>query len=81
MTKHPEQGWVETGAEDYASLKGGVENWEAAVKTSAQKTEERVADFITNQRGRPEPFDPEGEFAKGGMVGIGTKFKEKQTWL
>lgn len=81
MTKHPEQGWVETGAEDYASLKGGVENWEAAVKTSAQKTEERVADFITNQRGRPEPFDPEGEFAKGGMVGLGTKFKEKQTWL
>lgn len=81
MTKHPEQGWIETGAEDYNSLKGGVENWEAAVKTSAQKTEERVAEFITNQRGRPEPFDPEGEFAKGGMVGLGTKFKEKQTWL
>ena len=81
MTKHPHQGWIETGAEDYASLKGGVENWEAAVKTSAQKTDERVAEFITNQRGRPEPFDPEGEFAKGGMVGLGTKFKEKQTWL
>ncbi len=81
MTKHPHQGWIETGAEDYASLQGGVENWEAAVKTSAEKTEERVADFITNQRGKPEPFDPEGEFAKGGMVGIGTKFKEKQTWL
>jgi len=81
MTKHPEQGWIETGAEDYGSLKGGVENWEAAVKTGAQKTEERVADFITNQRGKPEPFDPEGTFAKGGMVGLGTKFKEKQSWL
>ena len=81
MTKHPEQGWIETGAEDYNSLKGGVENWEAAVKTGAQKTEERVADFITNQRGKPEPFDPEGTFAKGGMVGLGTKFKEKQSWL
>tara|TARA_B100001996_G_scaffold379436_1_gene365179 strand:+ start:726 stop:2936 length:2211 start_codon:yes stop_codon:yes gene_type:complete len=73
MTKHPEQGWIETGAEDYASLKGGVENWEAAVK-SHYKTKAELSnaadEFIDVQRGQPEPFDPDGKFKIGGRVGL-----------
>ena len=38
----------ETGAEDYASLQGGVENWEAAVKTSDTKNR-RTSSRIYNQ--------------------------------
>jgi len=92
MTKHPDQGWIETGAEDYASLKGGVETWEAAVKSKTKKQDykDEYEEFIKTQRGQPEPFDPDGTFKLGGIVppkkgpmsnGIGTRFKEKQTWL
>ena len=73
MTKHPEQGWIETGAEDYDSLKGGVDNWEAAVKGPYRTKEElsKAADeFIGVQRGQPEPFDPDGKFKTGGRVGL-----------
>ena len=71
MTKHPDQGWIETGAEDYASLKGGVENWEAAVKTKTkQDYKDEYEEFIKNQRGQEEPFDPEGKFKTGGRVGL-----------